>query len=213
MSDAPKEDAAPEKKKGGKLPIIMALVLMLGGGGFFMMKKGGHKEKPKIKLAKEESLLPDEFIVNMADGHTYVRAKIGIKTMDGFKAEEVASHESEVCDAINSILKTTSPADIVSEEQVHTLKIRIAKSLNKIFKEAEPKEDEEDSKKDKKKKDEESDSDSKKSKSKSDESSDDTSDKKKDSESDKTDEPEIPEGWDSAKGPVLKVFFKSLATQ
>jgi hypothetical protein len=26
-------------------------------------------------------------------------------------------------------------------------------------------------------------------------------------------EEEIPEGWDSAEGPILKVFFKTLATQ
>lgn len=166
-----------------------------------MKKNGGHKEKPAIKLAKEEILLADEYIVNMADGRTYVRAKIGLKTIDGFKAEEVASHDAEISDAILSILKTTSPSEIVTEEQVHKLKIKIAARLNKIFKEAEPekekeKEAESDSKKEKKKSDEEDDSKSKKSK-----------------KEDEAAEPEIPDGWDSADGPVLKIFFKALATQ
>ena len=205
MSDAPKEEGSA-KKKGGKLPIILALVLMLGGGGFFMMKKGGHKEKPKIKLAKEEILLPDEYIVNMADGRTYVRAKIGLKAKDGFKGEEVTSHDAEISDAINSILKTTDPNQIVTEEQVRKLKIRIATAINKIFEESEPAEDEDADSKDKKKK--------KKSEDDSDDSETKHSKKEKKSEEDSSDEAEeIPDGWDSAKGPILKVFFKSLATQ
>ena len=208
MSDAPKEEAAG-KKKGGKLPIILALVLMVGGGGFFMMKKnGGPKEKPKTKLAKEEVLLSDEYIVNMADGRTYVRAKIGLKTKEGFKAEEIISHDAEISDAVISILKTTSPNDIVTEPQVKKLKMRIAAALNKIFKEAEPehdKEEESDSKKKKKKGDEEEEGDKEHSKSKK-------AKKDEDSHGDE-EEVEIPEGWDSAEGPVLKIFFKSLATQ
>ncbi|MBS1728346.1 MAG: flagellar basal body-associated FliL family protein [Armatimonadetes bacterium] len=206
MSEA-KEDAAP-KKKGGKMPIILALVLMLGGGGFFMMKKGGKHEKPKIKLAKEEILLDDEFIVNMADNRTYVRAKIGLKAKDGFKAEEIVSHSAEVSDAINSILRTTKPEQIVTEEQIHTLKVRIATALNKIFKasEEDATDEESDSKDDKKKK-----------KSSDDEQTDDKSSKSKkdskDEEDTSSDPEELPDGWDSAKGPILKVFFKALATQ
>jgi flagellar basal body-associated protein FliL len=199
MSEAAKEDAP--KKKGGKLPIILALVLMLGGGGFFMMKKGGgKKEKPAVKLAKEEILLPDEFIVNMVDGRTYVRAKIGLRAKEGFKAEEVTGHDSEISDAIISILKTTRPDDTVTEPQVKKLKMRIAAALNKIFAEPEEHEEESDSKKKKKKKS-------------SDHDEDDSSHKAKSKDSEEEDPPEIPEGWDSAEGPILKVFFKALATQ
>lgn len=202
MSEAAKEDAP--KKKGGKLPIILALVLMLGGGGFFMMKKGGgKKEKPAVKLAKEEILLPDEFIVNMVDGRTYVRAKIGLRAKEGFKAEEVTGHDSEISDAIISILKTTRPDDTVTEPQVKKLKMRIAAALNKIFAEADEHEEESDSKKKKKKK------------KTSDHGEEDSGHdaKSKSSEEDEEEPPEIPEGWDSAEGPILKVFFKALATQ
>ena len=206
MSEEVKDEGG--KKKGGKLPIILAVVLVLGGGGFFMSKKGGKAGKPEIKMGKEEILLPDEFIVNMADGHTYVRAKIALQAKEGFKGEEALVHNAEICDVINRILKTTKPDEVGNEDSVKKLKVRVATALNKIFKQYEPKEeskdDKEDTKKDKKKKsDEES---SKKDETQGDEKK---MDKKKDEESGK----EIPEGWDSADGPILKVFFKALATQ
>ena len=205
MSEEVKEEGA--KKKGGKLPIILAVVLVLGGGGFFMSKKGAKKEKPEIKMGKEEILLADEFIVNMSDGHTYVRAKIALQAKEGFKAEEAVAHNGEICDVINRILKTTKSDEVGDEVHIKKLKERICLALNKIFKQYEPKEeakeDKKEEKKDKKKSDDES---SKKDETSSDEKK---SDKKKDEESDK----EIPEGWDSAEGPILKVFFKALATQ
>ena len=169
-----------------------------------MMKKGGKPVKPETKLGKEEILIPEEFIVNMFDGRTYVRAKIGLKGKEGFKGEELEHHNAEVCDAINAILKTTKPDEVITEQQVKKLKLRIAKSLNKIFKEAEEKKDGSDEK------------DSKKHKKSSDESTGEKKtkgEKSKDEKSSSDDEPEIPEGWDSAEGPILKVFFKTLATQ
>jgi flagellar basal body-associated protein FliL len=204
MSEEVKEDAP--KKKGGKMPIIIALVLMLGGGGFFMMKKGKKPEKVEIKLAKEEVLIPDEFIVNMLDGRTYVRAKIALKGGEKFKAEEVEHHNGEICDAINSILKTTKPDEVITEEQVKKLKRRIAASLNKIFKEDEPK------------KEGEKKEDSKKGDKSADESSNSEKDASADSEGDtgkdkKKKDEKFPHDWDSAEGPVFKVFFKTLATQ
>ena len=203
MSEEVKDEAP--KKKGGKMPIIIALALMLGGGGFFMMKKGGKAVKPEIKLGKEEILLPDEFIVNMFDGQTYVRAKIGLRAKEGFKAEEVTSHNAEISDVILTILKTTKSDEIITEAQTKKLKSRIAAALNKIFEEAEPKKD--GAKKDEAAKDSKSADES----SNKDESSNEEpkSDKKKPKESEK----KIPEGWDSADGPILKVFFKALATQ
>ncbi|HLO99924.1 MAG TPA: flagellar basal body-associated FliL family protein [Fimbriimonas sp.] len=211
MSEAPKEEGTP-KKKGGKLPIIIAVVLMLGGGGFFMTKKkGGKVEKPAVKLAKEEIVLPDEFIVNMSDGQTYVRAKIGLRGKDGFKAESVTAHDSEVSDAIITILKSAKPQETATPKGVKGLKLKIAAALNKIFieeeKAAHPDEGHDDEK-DKKKK--------KKKKKKSDEESDEHGSSGHDEESDEEEEEEeleIPDGWDSAEGPILKVFFKSLATQ
>ena len=203
MSEEVKEKAP--KKKGGKMPIILALVLMLGGGGFFMMKKGGKPVKPEVKLGKEEILLPDEFIVNMLDGHTYVRAKIGLRAKEGFKGEEVLSHNAEISDVINSILKTTRSDEVITDIQVKKLKSRIAIALNKIFIDAEPKKPGEEKEAPKKE-------------DKSAEESTNSVDgavgeRKVDDKKPKRAEPKIPDGWDSAEGPILKVFFKALATQ
>ena len=191
------------KKKGGKLPIILALVLMLGGGGFFMMKKGGKPAHEEVKLGKEEILIPDEFIVNMLDGRTYVRAKIAIKGSDKFKAEEAEHHNAEICDAINSILKNTKPDEVVTEAQVKKLKIRIAAALNKIFKANEEKKGEE--KKSEGKKDEKDEKSSEEGSNKEEGADHEGGAKKKDGK--------IPNDWDSAEGPVYQIFFKTLATQ
>lgn len=169
-----------------------------------MMKKGKKPEKTEVKLGKEEIPIPDEFIVNMLDGRTYVRAKIAIKGGEKFKAEAVEHHNAEICDAINSILKNTRPEEVVTEAQVKKLKIRVAAALNKIFKENEEKKDEkhEEVKKEGDKKDEKSDKEHSKDES------------EKDGEHAAPKKPEkIPNDWDSAEGPIYKVFFKSLATQ
>jgi flagellar basal body-associated protein FliL len=124
-------DDAP-KKKGGKLPIIIALVAVLGGGGFFMTKgKKDAKKEPEIALGKVEVLLPDEFIVNMADGQTYIRAKVALLPKEGFVAEDLKAHDAQLSDIIIRILKSTSPRDVVTDLQITKLKRRIASEINK----------------------------------------------------------------------------------
>lgn len=200
------EGAEGGKKKGGKLPIILALVLVLGGGGFFMMKGKGKeaKKEPEIKLGKEELEVKDEFTVNLADGMTYARFKVGFAAKEGFKAEEFEKHSGEVSDAVISVIKSTKQDETLTEAHLKAIKKRIAAKLNKIFEALEHKEEESSDEKDSKKK---------KKKSSDDES--DSHGKKKSShdEEEPAEEEEIPEGWDSAKGPILKVFFKAFATQ
>ncbi len=201
------EGAEGGKKKGGKLPIILALVLVLGGGGFFMMKgKGKEKKKePEIKLAKAELEMKDEFTINLADGMTYARFKVAFLPKEGFQAATFDAHAGEVADAVLTVIKSTEKDKTLTEAHLTAIKLKIAAKLNKIFKEE--KHDEE----------EEEDSDKKKKKKKGDDEEEDSHGKKKksshDEEPDEEDEEEIPEGWHSAKGPILKVFFKSFATQ
>ena len=185
-------DDAP-KKKGGKLPIIIALVAVLGGGGFFMTKgKKDAKKEPEIALGKVEVLLPDEFIVNMADGQTYIRAKVALLPKEGFVAEDLKAHDAQLSDIVIRILKSTSPRDVVTDLQITKLKRKIATEINKALHEyshEEPSKKETTKKKKKKLTPEE------------------------EAEEAAAAEEEIPEGWDSAEGPILKVFFKTLATQ
>ena len=199
MSDAP--DAAPKKKKGGKMPVIIALVAVLAGGGFFMMKSKGGKEEKKeseIKMAKAEVLLPEEYLVNMADGRTYVRCKIALKVKEGFDPHDVEAHTGEVSDAINMTLKGTDPAECEKPEGMKKLKRRMAAAINAIL----PAHGEEgggDSHDEKKS----GPTTSVKLKDK----------KKKDDHGDHGDEEEMPPDWDSLHGPVLKVLFVAFATQ
>jgi flagellar basal body-associated protein FliL len=189
------DEAAP-KKKGGKLPIIIALVAVLGGGGFFMMKgKKDDKKEPEIALGAEEVLLPDEYIVNMADGQTYIRARIGLRPKKEFKAEMITKHDAEISDVIVRVLKTTKPEQTVSEKDIKQLKMRIATGINKILAaEEEAAHGTEKKKKKKKKKT--------------------TKDEESEHSEESTETEELPdEDWDSAEGPILKVFFKTLATQ
>lgn len=182
------EKAADEPKKKGKLPVVLILAIVLGAGGFFGMKmRGGDakKEEPKIELGPIVEI-KDEFLTNMADRTSYVRTKISLQFRKDFKAEHLEEEMAAIQDVINMQLQATSPKDVSTPAGMRHLKESLATSINKLLKENEPKEEkDEDSKKKKKKK----------------------------SEDDEDGEVEIPEGWDSAEGPVLKVLFVSFATQ
>lgn len=191
MSEKAKE--APEGKKKGKLPMIIILAVVLGGGGFFGMKmKGGgdKKKEPEIKLGAVVEI-KDEFLTNMAERNSYVRTKISLQLKDGFDKAKVEHDLAPIQDVINMKLQATSVRSVASLEGLRKLKHEIAAELNKLLSEHDKeKEAEEDDKKSKKKKK-----------------------KKHDDEEDEEDEVEIPEGWDSAEGPVLKILFVSWATQ
>ncbi|RYG64438.1 flagellar basal body-associated FliL family protein, partial [bacterium] len=125
--------AAPKKKKG-KLPIIIALVAILGGGGFFMTKKKGpEKAAHTVELAAAETPIPDEFLVNMSDGRTYVRTKIAVILRKDYKPEDWEKHAIEVADAVNMALKTTDPKRTTSEADMKALKRKIAASINRAL--------------------------------------------------------------------------------
>ena len=199
------EGAEGVKKKGKKLPVILGLVLILGGGGFFMMKGKGkdQKKEPEIKLAKVEIELKDEFTINLSDGMTYARFKVAFLPKEGFQTATFDAHAGEVADAVITVIKSTKKDETLTEAHLTAMKLKIAAKLNKIFKEEEHKEEEPESDKDKK------------TMKKGDEGEVDSHGKKK--KSSQGEEPakkeEIPEGWHSAKGPILKVFFKAFATQ
>jgi len=183
---------APAKKKG-KLPMVLILAVVLGAGGFFGMKMrgGGEKKKePEIKLGATAEI-KEEFLSNMAERSSYVRTKISLQLKEGFEAKKIEEEMPAIQDAINMKLQSTSVKEVATLEGMRRLKRDLAASINKILNEHSDE-----------KKDESSDE------------KDDKDKKKKKKEKEKDDEPEeIPEGWDSAKGPVLKVLFVSFATQ
>lgn len=187
MSEQAKE--APEgKKKKGKLPLIIILAVVLGGGGFFGMKMRGSGEvkEPEIKLGPVLEI-KDEFLTNMAERNSYVRTKMSLQFVDSFKVADLKDL-APIQDVINMKLQATSVQSVSTLDGLRKLKRELAAELNKLL--AKP--DENHGKAGAKHED----------KPKAD-------DKKVTKEA----KPEIPAGWDSAKGPVLKVLFVSFATQ
>lgn len=196
MSEQAKE--APEgKKKKGKMPLIIIAVLLAGGGFFGMKMKGGgeKKKEPEVKLGAIVEI-KDEFLTNMAERTSYVRTKISLQVKDGFDGKGLEKEMAAIQDVINMRLQSTSVRSVSTLEGLRKLKKDMAIDINKLLAEA--------MKKDKKESEDE-DSDKKKKKKKK--------KKHEDEEEDEEEAPEIPPGWDSAEGPVLKILFVSFATQ
>lgn len=194
MSEQAKEAAPEGKKKKGKLPMIIILAVVLGGGGFFgmKMKGGGPKKEPEIKLGAVVEI-KDEFLTNMAERDSYVRTKISLQLSDQAKKDKVEHDLAPIQDAINMKLQATSVRSVSTLEGMRKLKRELAAEINKLLAEHEEKKE-----------------DDKKEKAEGEEDKKDKKDKKEHKEEKKI---EIPAGWDSAKGPVLKVLFVSWATQ
>lgn len=177
-----------EKKKGGKLPIIAALVLVLGAGGFFGLKGGGgeaKEEEPEIKMGDNAPI--GEFLVNLADGRTYLRAAVALHFDATFDAKHLDSDMPVIQDAILMVLSSKSLEDVRSLDGKQKLKWEIAAKVNHSLHAGH------DTKKKKKKKEE---------------------DAEAETHGDhKVTPPENEEGWDADEGPVLKVYFTSFVTQ
>lgn len=132
MSETPAE--APAKKKS-PLPVVIALVAVLGGGGFFMMKGKGEApktEKTVIKLAHEETEL-EEFLVNMADGQTYLKTKIAVKLDATAEGKIIEENKAAVEDAVVRTLRSVAPADVKTDEDIVKLKRKIAAAMNRAL--------------------------------------------------------------------------------
>jgi flagellar basal body-associated protein FliL len=145
MSEQAKE--APEgKKKKGKLPMIIILAVVLGGGGFFGMKMrggDGKKKEPEIKLGAVVEI-KDEFLTNMADRNSYVRAKISLQVKDGFDKAKVEHDLAPIQDVINMKLQATSLRSVSTLDGMRKLKKELAAEVNKLLAEHEEKKKDED---------------------------------------------------------------------
>jgi flagellar protein FliL len=100
MSEAANTESAPKGKSKKKLIIIIAVVvLLLGGvGGFFLLggKEEGeeeeHKEEPHHFMTTK--LTPD-FIVNLAQSGSYLKAQIDLKIDQTILENEIAALHEE----------------------------------------------------------------------------------------------------------------------
>ncbi len=191
MSEKEAAVEAPEpkaKKKKGKLPMLLALVAVLGGGGFFAMKMKGGGAKPKVALG-EILPLEQEFLSNLKDPETYVRAKIALHLEKGFDKAKLADKLPAIEDAIYMILSQKSLSQVRSYDGKMALKAEIAASVNVIAKadaaHPEGKSASMDAKKE----------------------------EKASAAEEKGGAARAHPDWDSDTGPILKVYFQSFATQ
>lgn len=191
MSEEAKKTEDAPKKKGGKLPILIALIVVIAGGGFFGMQKmngGKTEEKPKIELG--EIVTTKEFLCNLSDPSTYVRTELAFQMAKGYDAKHFTDIEPAVRDTVNIILGSKSQAEISSAAGKDSLKKEIAAAVNEILLAGHEEED------------------------KKDEHPAEEGEPKPEEPAVENHEPvEIPKGWDSGEGPVLRVFFTSFATQ
>jgi flagellar basal body-associated protein FliL len=188
-------DQAEGKKKLGKLPIVIVLTLVLGAGGFFGMKArdgGGSQEKPPAALGEIQQL--EEFLVNLSDPNAYVRTDIAFHMVKDYDIAKLGFYMAPIRDAINLKLKATTLAQVSKPEGMMRLKREMAETVNRVLLEAEANEA----------------AGKGKAKPKEEEKSSEPGDDGKRAE---TEPKKIPEGWDSAEGPVLKIYFVSFATQ
>lgn len=202
MSEKAKETKeAPEgKKKKGKLPIIIVLALVLGGGGFFGMKmRGGSapKKEPPIELGAIVEI-KDEFLSNMAERDSYVRAKISLQFAKDFKAEHLEADMAAIQDVINMKFQGTSVRSVSTLDGLRKFKQELAANINKLLKETEHKEGKEPEKAAPKEGSEPAKGAAKEEKGKP---------------KPEKDAASFHDDWDSQTGPVLKVLFVSFATQ
>lgn len=225
MSEAKSEGKGKGKKKGGKLPIILVAVLVLAGGGFFMSSKGKKEEKPKEpKLQLGEVVtVPDEILVNVGgDSRTFLACKIAFQLRqpdkdvkdDHVSIADPAGGEggghggggdatySIVRNAVYDVLMSKKIDDLTKPDGMKYLKREIALAVNHAVHHEDPEKPEEDPKakweKEKKAKEEGS----------HDEGGH-GSDHGEEIDHEWLDEL----GFDSDKGPVLKVLFTEFVWQ
>lgn len=177
MSDSP-------KKKGGKLPIVVAVVLVLAGGGYFATKGGSKPEAEEENAPKLGHIAPvGEFLVNMADGRTYLRTNISLHFDETFDTHAMEETQAAIQDAIVNKLSSKSLEDVRTLEGKRSLKWQLAAAINAAMANAHGHD-----KKSKKK------------------------DKAEGGHGEPA-PPSNEDGWDSDEGPVLKIYFTSFVTQ
>lgn len=193
---------AKKGKKKGKLPIIMIVAVVIAGGGFFAMSQGKKAPEgpPPIELGAIEDL-GGEFLVNLKDKRTFLKCKISVQVAkDAHVADPVAEGGGEhgagggtyaiARDAVIEVLTSKDLNDLTKDDAMKYLKREIAAAINASVHHPEEEEGKSEDKKE-----------------------------SKEEGHDSGHEPEIDHaaldelGWDSEKGPVLRVFITEFAHQ
>ena len=132
------ETPGPAPKKKGKLPAIIMLAVLLGAGGFFGMKMRAphNKQKaPEVKLG--EILKLKEFLVNLADGKTFLRTEMSLHLKEGVKIDDGGATEgggspemAMIQDAIIAVLTSKTAREVGTLDGKRQLQRDIAAAVN-----------------------------------------------------------------------------------
>jgi flagellar FliL protein len=186
--------AEEKAKKGmGKLPIIIAVVAVVGAGGFFMMQGGKKEEEPGLKLGAHTEEV-GEFLVNLADGTTYLSTKVTVQTAEGTSLGHDDGHgkvtaNPAVSDAVIAVLTSKTLEELATPAGKGRLKRELAYYMNHAFHASHVGEEKEEKKHSE---------------------GHEAGHLPKELEADY--EPDYPQ-WDNDEGPVLKVYFTTFTTQ
>lgn len=117
------------------MPMIAALVAVVAGGGFFAMKGQGsntQEVEPEIALGTTEPM--GEFLVNLADGRTYLRVTVSVQFADHFDvAYKMVDSQAAVQDAIVMTLSSRTLEEIRTLDGKQQLKWKLAHEINRAL--------------------------------------------------------------------------------
>ena len=126
------------KKKKGKLPVILAAVIVLAGGGYFMTKAKSAPPKRSEMILGEKVDLGD-FVTPLGDGKTYLQLQVVVQLGEkehigpeagGAKEGGTATLDPLARNAVLTVLRSTSPKEISTNEGIDLLKEKIAWQIN-----------------------------------------------------------------------------------
>lgn len=170
--------------------IIIAAVAVLGGGGYFAMNKGGDAEPAEQKVELGEMYPLGEFLVNLADGRTFCKAEITLHLAKDVYLVEGGGDKKKKGgpgdDHIRDAVNLVLSSKTLEEVSTVEGKMALKREIARAVNEAAGKGSE----------------------SKSEEGSEDAK-----GEEGTEVVTEAKSDWDSDTGPVLKVYFRSFATQ
>jgi flagellar FliL protein len=134
-SEEIEEEVAVGKKKPPIILIVGIIVLLalIGVGAKILISKHRHHAKPApVVLKVGETLILDEFMMNLADdGNShYIKTTLALGLKEGVTGEKFKDKVPQVRDAIVLVLGSKKLADLGTTQDKIALKQQIANAVN-----------------------------------------------------------------------------------
>lgn len=113
----------------GVLAVITAVILSFGTAFVYFT----HFHTPNAEVMHYNYSLGEDFITNLKDGDTYIKATIELETDDKNTVKFLDEKKPQIRDCIIEILRNTSIQDIEGSEGQINLKNKIKNKVNNIL--------------------------------------------------------------------------------